>query len=408
MSPVGSKGGRAVSTSAPGSLKVRDVTTLLIRASSLARCPKPIREDPTRRRRTGLEVVYGQQRGATLRGELDAGSVQSCEIRRRVEVRFLSNHSMPAARWAAQEATNHMHPYSHAGLLLPAHRCGTLYALTTEMRSFCSTATYAGHYAEAHNSASRRTAAASATRSAPSLVQESPTMHGLTCLKIALLSLSTSASAQLVLHSSRAAPPSGYTRQGPAPADQTLALRVALTSNNLAGLEEKLLDISNPASANYAKWLSPSMNLLGLHNISWLMQNSSGELQAYLQPSKDTTVAFTSFAQANGLQVSASPMGDWVQFTTTVEHANALFNASYQTFLHQSTSQMLTRTLSYSLPQALVGHVSTVLPTTSFDAMQSARLVPARKQPVKREIASSCNDTITPSCLLVCHAVLRR
>jgi tripeptidyl-peptidase-1 len=134
------------------------------------------------------------------------------------------------------------------------------------------------------------------------------------------------------------------------------------------------------------------------------MQNSSGELQAYLQPSKDTTVALTSFAQANGLQVSASPMGDWVQFTTTVEHANALFNASYQTFVHQTTSQMLTRTLSYSLPQALVGHVSTVLPTTSFDAVQSARLVPARKQPVKRAIASSCNDTITPSCLLVCHA----
>jgi tripeptidyl-peptidase-1 len=101
-------------------------------------------------------------------------------------------------------------------------------------------------------------------------------------------------------------------------------------------------------------------------------------------------------------------MGDWVQFTTTVEHANALFNASYQTFVHQETSQMLTRTLSYSLPQALVGHVSTVLPTTSFDAMQSARLVPARKQPVKRAIASSCNDTITPSCLLVCHAVLSR
>jgi hypothetical protein len=40
--------------------------------------------------------------GATLRGHLDAGSVQSCEINRRVEFRFLSSHSMPAARWASQ------------------------------------------------------------------------------------------------------------------------------------------------------------------------------------------------------------------------------------------------------------------------------------------------------------------
>jgi tripeptidyl-peptidase-1 len=124
-------------------------------------------------------------------------------------------------------------------------------------------------------------------------------------------------------------------------------------------------------------------------------------LQAYLQPPTDTTAAFTSFAQANELQVSASSMGDWVQFTTTVEHANALFNASYQTFVHQGTSQTLTRTLSYSLPQALVGHVNTVLPTTSFDA-QSARLIPKPKQPVKRDVRSApCNSTITPSCIQV-------
>jgi tripeptidyl-peptidase-1 len=95
-------------------------------------------------------------------------------------------------------------------------------------------------------------------------------------------------------------------------------------------------------------------------------------------------------------------MGDWVQFTTTVEHANTLFNASYQTFVHQGTSQTLTRTLSYSLPQALVGHVNTVLPTTSFD-VQNARLIPAPKQPVKRAVPGSCNNTITPPCLQVRH-----
>jgi tripeptidyl-peptidase-1 len=130
------------------------------------------------------------------------------------------------------------------------------------------------------------------------------------------------------------------------------------------------------------------------------MKNSGDELQAYLQPPSATTAAFNSFAQENGLRISASPMGDWVQFTTTVEHANALFNASYQTFVHQGTSQTLTRTLSYSLPQALVGHVKTVLPTTSFDA-RSPRFIPTPKQQAKRVIASSCNNTITPTCLQV-------
>jgi tripeptidyl-peptidase-1 len=89
-----------------------------------------------------------------------------------------------------------------------------------------------------------------------SRVQQLPSMHGLASLKLALLALCASASAQFVLHNSRAAPPSGYTHQGPAPASQTLTLRVALASNNIAGLEAKLLDISNPASPNYAKWLS--------------------------------------------------------------------------------------------------------------------------------------------------------
>jgi tripeptidyl-peptidase-1 len=93
-------------------------------------------------------------------------------------------------------------------------------------------------------------------------------------------------------------------------------------------------------------------------------------------------------------------MGEWVQFTTTVEHANKLFNASYQTFVHQSTSQTLNRTLSYSLPQALVGHVNTVLPTTSFD-VQGIRPISAPKQSTKRAIPATCNDTITPSCLQV-------
>jgi tripeptidyl-peptidase-1 len=81
-------------------------------------------------------------------------------------------------------------------------------------------------------------------------------MHGLTSLKLALLALCASTSAQFVPHSSRAAPPSGFVSQGPAPANQTITLRVALSSRNITGLEAKLLDISNPASTNYAKWLS--------------------------------------------------------------------------------------------------------------------------------------------------------
>jgi tripeptidyl-peptidase-1 len=110
------------------------------------------------------------------------------------------------------------------------------------------------------------------------------------------------------------------------------------------------------------------------------------------------------FAQANGLQAGViSDMGEWIQFTTTVAHANALFNADYQTFVHARTAKTLTRTLAYSLPDALVGHVDTIIPTTSFD-VDNGHVLPRRKlgdAPTKRATMASCDDFITPACLQV-------
>jgi tripeptidyl-peptidase-1 len=84
-------------------------------------------------------------------------------------------------------------------------------------------------------------------------------MYSLSSLNLVTLALCASASAQFVLHNSRAAPPNGYINHGPAPASQIITLRVALTPSDIAGLEAKVLDISNPASANYAQWLSAGM-----------------------------------------------------------------------------------------------------------------------------------------------------
>jgi tripeptidyl-peptidase I len=124
------------------------------------------------------------------------------------------------------------------------------------------------------------------------------------------------------------------------------------------------------------------------------------EVKSFVQPSAATVAAFNAFAKANNLQASVvSPNGDWVSFTTTVGRANALFGASFETFTHQAMAEPLTRTLSVSLPEELVGHVDTIHPSTSFDE-PDPRLVPvAIPVPEKRAIPASCNSTITPSCL---------
>jgi tripeptidyl-peptidase-1 len=74
-------------------------------------------------------------------------------------------------------------------------------------------------------------------------------------LAVTLLAGVTSAG-NLVLHESRSTAPSGFISHGPAPPDEVLTLRVALTSNNVAGLEEKLTSLATPGSSEFRQWLS--------------------------------------------------------------------------------------------------------------------------------------------------------
>jgi tripeptidyl-peptidase-1 len=60
----------------------------------------------------------------------------------------------------------------------------------------------------------------------------------------------------MIVHESRAAVPVGFVSKGAAPADEMITLRVALASNNIAGLEDKLMSVSTPGSPDFRQWLS--------------------------------------------------------------------------------------------------------------------------------------------------------
>lgn len=83
-----------------------------------------------------------------------------------------------------------------------------------------------------------------------------------------------------------------------------------------------------------------------------------------------------------------SPAGDWLAFSIPVSQANALFGANYSVFEHEATGSQITRTLSYSIPSELQGHLELVHPSISFD-------VPVNQSPVNvtRPTASSLNTT---------------
>ncbi|KAJ7448380.1 family S53 protease-like protein [Mycena latifolia] len=204
---------------------------------------------------------------------------------------------------------------------------------------------------------------------------------------LVLLSLGAVSSGRMIVHENRPAAPSGFVSQGAAPADDLLALRFALAPNNLAGLQTKLASVSTPGSSEFRKWLSKD------------------EVKSFMRPSAETIAAFNAFASANGLKpTEISPNEDWVSLTLPVSQANKLFAANFEVFTHVSSTQMLTRTLSVSLPFELVGHVDVISPSIDF-VDPNPRLTPLTNVNLqKRDPAASCNTSIgsgiiTPACL---------
>jgi len=223
------------------------------------------------------------------------------------------------------------------------------------------------------------------------------------CKLLTVLSIVAAASAGMVVHESRAAVPAGFVRKGVAPANDTITLRVALASNNVAGLEQKLLSLSTPGSSDFRQWLSMEdvREFLFLF-FACLTRNT--KVKSFVQPSSETVSTFNAFASANGLKPTViSPNGDWVSITLPVSQANTLFAAQFEVFTHPAMSDTITRTLSVSLPSELVGHVDVIHPTTEF-VEPNTRLIPTMLSLDKRAVNASCDTSVasgvvTPNCL---------
>ncbi|KAJ7607236.1 subtilisin-like protein [Roridomyces roridus] len=204
--------------------------------------------------------------------------------------------------------------------------------------------------------------------------------------KLLILSASVLASS-LFQHESRAAAAPGFIDQGSVPTNDDITLRIALTSQNVSGLQDILTSISTPGDPVFRQWLS------------------ADEIKAFVSPSSETLEAFNLFAVANELNAtSISPHGDWVSLTLPVSRANTLFGAQYKRFRHPRLTQPVMRTLSISLPSELVGHVEAIYPGTAFFTPSKPPSVGRGLSLKKGTTDPSCNTSdpageMTPSCL---------
>ncbi|KAI0066344.1 subtilisin-like protein [Artomyces pyxidatus] len=195
----------------------------------------------------------------------------------------------------------------------------------------------------------------------------------------------------LRLHERRDDVPDGFTNNGPASGDTPLRLRIALKQNNIEGLQDALMDVSTPTSANYGQHLTLE------------------EVNAFVSPKPETVAAVDAWLSENGLTAKTlSPSGDWLGFQTTVSEANELFGADFSTFTHDETGETAVRTLAYSIPASLQGHLDLVHPTITFPnplaSKKPASFTPRRFRAPSNlssdaTAPASCNTAVTPTCV---------
>ncbi|KAJ7023906.1 family S53 protease [Mycena alexandri] len=176
----------------------------------------------------------------------------------------------------------------------------------------------------------------------------------------------------------RDSPPSGFSRVGPSPPDTVLSLRLALTPNNLSGLQERVYDVSTPGNSRYGQYLSKE------------------EAESFVAPSEDTLNGVNLWLKTNNL--TSSPItaaGDWIAVSLTVSQANALLAADFSTFQNADINQTVHRTLSYSVPTTLKASINTVYPTVTFPAAKP----PSTKNTKTSTIPRHCLGNWTPACI---------
>ncbi|TBU54490.1 family S53 protease-like protein [Dichomitus squalens] len=194
-------------------------------------------------------------------------------------------------------------------------------------------------------------------------------------------------SQNLLVHESRDFLPTGVSFIGPAASHTPLKLRIALSQTNPDAIVTALLNVSDPASADYGNHLSKS------------------EVEALVAPSSASVSAVNAWLQEHCLSATAiSPAGDWLQLEVNVSKANSLLAADFSTFSLPSSDAKAVRTLSYSIPAALKGHIDLIHPTTAFpEAIKTIGLSKrAIHEPVlpRAAVASSkCGSGTTPACV---------
>ncbi|KAI9439517.1 subtilisin-like protein [Lactarius indigo] len=162
--------------------------------------------------------------------------------------------------------------------------------------------------------------------------------------------------------------PENWESLGPPTADTVIDLYIALKAYHENALIDALNEVSNPRHPRYGAHLSREQvaDIVAPHPHTFQLIHSW--LDHHRIPSSSISVTHGgSFLTVTGVSVS---------------QANDLLSASYQLYAHAKTNETIVRTLGYSLPAVLHGHVQTVAPTTFFSSQLTPWQTPYKRSDV--------------------------
>ncbi|KAF8583077.1 subtilisin-like protein [Ramaria rubella] len=191
-------------------------------------------------------------------------------------------------------------------------------------------------------------------------------------------------------------PPKDWVKQSLAPHDHNFILRISLAQPNFDLLEDHLYAVSDPTSPRYGQHLS------------------KGHVQELSAPHPDALIAVDAWLSSHGFDIGTlvrSSSFDWVKVRTSVQKAEEMLNTTYHVWKNTVSGESIVRTTTWSVPETLKDHIDLVHPTTMFGVGMRPQGMPHRlssklpgiatvKSSTGGAVDPSCNNTITPTCLL--------
>ncbi|KHN94998.1 family S53 protease-like protein [Metarhizium album ARSEF 1941] len=179
--------------------------------------------------------------------------------------------------------------------------------------------------------------------------------------------------------------PSQWKLSGIPNPDTMMKMQIGLKQKDMAGLRKKLMDISNPKSANYGNWLLKD------------------ELETFTSPSEESVKSVKTWLTSFDIEDDAisRPTPDWLEVNVPISPAEGMLRSKYGMYINDAAGRSIVRTTEYSIPVGLHRHIDTFQPTTGFNRNGGARLSKEiQADPAKRKRQNGCSSGhITPSCI---------